>query len=284
MNHIGDDLSRGLLLFAEARELSAEGLRWLKIHLAGLFGFDKASFKEREEWVQEHLEDIRDCAEKPLTGRRWWSQADDPWQFLAACRELINALDSPDPLAYKSPLPIHQDGTCNGLQHYAALGGDLDGAKQVNLVSGDKPSDVYTHVAQLVEKTIEADIEKGVEIAKLVQGKISRKVVKQTVMTTVYGVTFVGARDQIARQLKDKRVIPLDRCWEASAYIAKNVSEAKLCDRLVDTDFHLLLGSGCYRQSVLWSQGNHELVLRMRSIDFEGNTLRSFRPSARDGW
>jgi DNA-directed RNA polymerase len=31
---------------------------------------------------------------------------------------------------------------------------------------------------------------------------ITRKVVKQTVMTNVYGVTFVGGRDQILRQLK----------------------------------------------------------------------------------
>ena len=31
---------------------------------------------------------------------------------------------------------------------------------------------------------------------------IPRKVIKQTVMTTVYGVTLIGAREQIARQLK----------------------------------------------------------------------------------
>jgi DNA-directed RNA polymerase len=28
---------------------------------------------------------------------------------------------------------IHQDGSCNGLQHYAALGRDIEGANQVNL-------------------------------------------------------------------------------------------------------------------------------------------------------
>jgi DNA-directed RNA polymerase len=36
----------------------------------------------------------------------------------------------------------------------------------------------------------------------LTTGSITRKVVKQTVMTNVYGVTFVGGRDQILRQLK----------------------------------------------------------------------------------
>lgn len=33
------------------------------------------------------------------------------------------------------------------------------------------------------------------EIAIKLQGHIKRKVVKQTVMTSVYGVTFIGARD-----------------------------------------------------------------------------------------
>jgi DNA-directed RNA polymerase len=190
LNHIGDDLSRGLLQFGESRALGEEGLRWLKIHLAGLYGYDKASFSERVTWVEERLDDIRDSAKDPLNGQRWWVRADDPWQCLATCMELINALDSGDPHSFQSFLPIHQDGTCNGLQHYAALGGDMDGARQVNLVEGDRPSDVYSHVAGRVETMIEADAEKGDRLALMCKGKISRKVVKQTVMTTVYGEPF----------------------------------------------------------------------------------------------
>lgn len=37
-----------------------------------------------------------------------WLDADDPWQTLAACMELRNALESPNPLEYLSRLPIHQ--------------------------------------------------------------------------------------------------------------------------------------------------------------------------------
>jgi DNA-directed RNA polymerase len=33
-------------------------------------------------------------------------------------------------------------------------------------------------------------------------------VIKQTVMTTVYGVTYVGAREQIERQLADRGDVP----------------------------------------------------------------------------
>ncbi len=139
--------------------------------------------------------------------------------------ELKAALDSPDPHAYKCALPVHQDGTCNGLQHYAALGGDARGARQVNLDNADRPSDVYTYVANMVEKRIREDLEQDPDnkLARLLVGKVSRKVVKQTVMTTVYGVTFVGAREQIGRQLKDRGDIPTEECYMGSAYLARQV-------------------------------------------------------------
>jgi len=131
-------------------------------------------------------------------------KADDPWQCLATCFELAAALRSDDPTAYVCNLPIHQDGSCNGLQHYAALGGDLEGAKQVNLEPSDRPQDVYSGVAQLVATDIERQAQEGNEIAIALRGKVTRKIVKQTVMTNVYGVTFVGAKAQIYRALKDK--------------------------------------------------------------------------------
>lgn len=66
LNHIGDDLSRGLLLFSEAKPLGQRGLRWLKVHLANLCGFDKGSFDERVQFVEDHMADIYDSAERPL--------------------------------------------------------------------------------------------------------------------------------------------------------------------------------------------------------------------------
>ena len=46
----------------------------------------------------------------------------------------------------------------------------------------------------------------SVEIAEGLKGNVTRKVIKQTVMTSVYGVTFIGARKQIQRQLKDRKL------------------------------------------------------------------------------
>ena len=47
------------------------------------------------------------------------------------------------------------------------------------------------------------DAEAGNEFAKFVKDKITRKVVKRTVMTNVYGVTFMGAKLQVLDELKD---------------------------------------------------------------------------------
>lgn len=189
-------------MFAEAKPLGERGLRWLKIHLANMTGFDKASFDEREAFAMEHLEDVFDSVDNPLDvrpvsptssalqltltrhstqGKRWWLTAEDPWQCLATCMELAAALRSPVPIEFMSSLPVHQDGTCNGLQHYAALGGDLAGAHQVNLDGGDRPADVYSGVASMANAVIDKDALEGNEYAKILQGKVTRKVVKQTV-------------------------------------------------------------------------------------------------------
>lgn len=59
LNHLGSDLCRGILSFAEKKPLGENGLRWLKIQLANLFGQDKVSFDGRVEWVDNMMEEVR---------------------------------------------------------------------------------------------------------------------------------------------------------------------------------------------------------------------------------
>ena len=165
------------------------------------------SFDDRSKWVDENLENIRASVRDPLAPDAWWKQGDDPWQLLATCQEYLRALDSPHPAAYESNIPVQQAGSCNGLQHYAALGLDAKGGAQVNLVPQEKPGDVYTAVLKIVKQHIHDDLNSSDKLirdmATLLRGgeEVTRKVVKQTVMTSVYGVTFVGAREQIEGQL-----------------------------------------------------------------------------------
>lgn len=110
LNHLGSDLCRGVLEFAEGRLLGKSGLRWLKIHLANLYagGVDKLSYEGRLAFTENHLDDIFDSAYSPLEGRRWWLNAEDPFQCLAVCINLAEALRSSNPESTISHIPIHQ--------------------------------------------------------------------------------------------------------------------------------------------------------------------------------
>lgn len=226
LNHMGSDVSRGLLIFAQGRPLGEEGFFWLKVHLANLYGKDKISFFERVKFVDDHLPEIFDSVDHPLDGGMWWSHADDPWQCLGACWEVVNAIRSGSPENYVSHVPVHQDGSCNGLQHYSALGGDELGARNVNLFPADRPQDVYSGVLDLVCKKIETDAQAGDRVALMVAGKVTRKVIKQTVMTTVYGVTFIGARTQIYSHLREEGIGSENQRMAMSAYIAEKTFSA----------------------------------------------------------
>jgi DNA-directed RNA polymerase len=63
--------------------------------------------------------------------------------------------------------------------------------------------------------------------AQLLYGQIDRKLVKQTVMTSVYGVTFVGAQIQILSRLKERGLLAdsIDM-YRAAAYAAKVTLDA----------------------------------------------------------
>ena len=289
LQYLGDDLARGLLSFAEPKPLGHNGLYWLKVQLANLYGKDKLSLDGRVAWTDEQVAGglIREIDETPMGPKplRWWSAAENPLQALALCFELNAAVGSGDPATFLSRCPVHADGSCNGLQHYAALGRDLVGASQVNLVPRSTPSDIYSGVREVVERKVHeramaplptlkefteqlkheeheahedaaanacggdgyeakeilemvldddngepttaqmrrlrggdkrpskanltaAEIEQRYYIlseqqrlATLLDTKVSRKIIKQTVMTTVYGVTRLGAQQQILNRL-----------------------------------------------------------------------------------
>jgi DNA-directed RNA polymerase len=221
---VGSDLCGGLLMFAQPKPLGENGLYWLKVHLANLAGADKMSFDGRAQFADENMENIRAAVNDPFGGNDWWTKFDDPFQGLATCHEIVQAIDSGDPENYMSSLPVHMDGSCNGLQHYAALGRDKEGGRQVNLCVADKPQDVYIGVMNEVVKRVAKDAEemipfdensndlskgerellKKIKSARLVNGLIDRGVVKRTVMTSVYGVTFIGAKDQISEKIEEK--------------------------------------------------------------------------------
>ncbi|XP_055642292.1 DNA-directed RNA polymerase, mitochondrial [Toxorhynchites rutilus septentrionalis] len=227
LNHLGHDLARCLMVFHQKRPLGPNGFDWLKLHCINLTGSKKRdSVENRLHYADEIMDDILDSADRPLTGRMWWTKSDEPWQTLSCCMEIAKVQRCSDPESFLSSFPIHQDGSCNGLQHYAALGRDTPGAISVNLAPASLPQDVYSAVAALVEENRAKDAANNVKVASVLEGFIKRKVIKQTVMTTVYGVTRYGARKQIARQLEYIDDFPKEWVWPASSYLTAKTFNA----------------------------------------------------------
>lgn len=227
LNHLGSDLARSILVFHQKKKLGIDGFMWLKLHCINLTGLKKRdSIRERLLFAEEIMDEILDSADRPLDGRMWWAKSDEPWQTLSACNEIAKAVRSGDPENYESCFPIHQDGSCNGLQHYAALGRDSAGAASVNLAPSKEPQDVYSGIASIVEQARQRDDDEGLEIARALRNFVRRKVIKQTVMTTVYGVTRYGARLQIAKQLKALDDFPKEQVWPASHYLTTKTFDA----------------------------------------------------------
>lgn len=189
------------MTFTEKKPLGPRGFYWLKVHLANLAGNDKISFDDRAAFTEDNMHNVRACVDDPFGENRWWMTLDDPFQAMATCHEIVAAIDSGSPETFESSLPVHMDGSCNGLQHYAALGRDTVGGTAVNLCPSDKPQDVYSGVMVEVIRRVAEEADKMLDIdesdpdkltknerraladhraARLVNGLIDRGVVKRT--------------------------------------------------------------------------------------------------------
>ena len=57
LNHMGNDLCRGLLCFARKKPLGERGLFWLKIQVANLYGNDKVSSELMSDVMSDVMSD-----------------------------------------------------------------------------------------------------------------------------------------------------------------------------------------------------------------------------------
>jgi DNA-directed RNA polymerase len=224
LNPHGDDLSRNLLRFANGKPIGerkprlktaphappACGPTALAAYVAGAFGRDKLSWGERIRWTEDNEKMLRRIAEDPLGNRAEWeaeADGDGIWSALAAAREWTDYLDSGRSSAFVTKLPCYIDGTCNGLQHFAALARDEILGRSVNLLPrGDRPdvdgpSDIYQTVADrlldLVHEARDHGLPEDRRAANLwlrlrpfKGNKAPRSIAKQAVMTKPYGATF----------------------------------------------------------------------------------------------
>ena len=195
-----DDHVKAMFMFKNTCKLDVDAKYWLSIHLANVGDFDKISkksFDDRVDWVIQNEEKILDVGMDYQSSFDYWSQADKPFQFLAACREYFLATINPD---YETGLPISLDGSNSGVQHFAAASLDEKEGYMVNLVPTDKPQDIYQKVADNVNKELNKDKTNEYAKAWLKYG-VGRSEVKRNTMTYSYSSKSFGMKNQLMEDL-----------------------------------------------------------------------------------
>jgi DNA-directed RNA polymerase, mitochondrial len=234
-----DDAGKALLEFEKGVVLGERGWYWLRIHCANSAGKDKLPHEERISWVEDRQGDILASAKDPL-GCDWWTrqkrEGKDCWTLLAACFELAAAWEHDDhPTQFESHLPIALDGSCNALQHLAALTRDEEVGLYVNLTATDKREDIYEEVSKDVAEPVAKDAATNEFAARWHQAfqddpGMARDVMKNPVMTTGYGSTDRGVRDQIHDAIEDSETLSkmFEGCeWYAAKYLSDIVCKVR---------------------------------------------------------
>jgi DNA-directed RNA polymerase len=241
LNPQGPDYIRAMLELAHGKPVGARGAMWLAIQLATLWDgeyrgkrLSKSSFQDRYDWVLEHEFFLRGIVTNALGDRRW-ANADKPFLFLRTAIDWVGFLDHGE--NYVSNVPIALDGSCSGIQHYAAMLRDTSVGARVNLLPCEAPADVYGDVADMIAPVIETDDSEGALFWRTFG--VTRKIVKKPVMTygyssrepgftTWYEQEFVraalkawGRRDTpsnpIARYLAKATLLAVEECLPAVA-------------------------------------------------------------------
>ena len=188
------DFGKSLLNFADETYITEKGCKWLAFQCATTYGLDKATIKERLEWVANNIPLITRVAKDPIDNLGDWEAADEPWQFLSACDEYYHCCIIKDKKT--TGLPVATDATCSGLQILAGLARDRRTAQLVNVLPSERPADAYRVVADAAKPHIPTTLHEVWD----------RKAVKRTVMTIPYNAKPYSNRSYIRDALLEKGV------------------------------------------------------------------------------
>lgn len=168
----GADFAKAAFVFSEYKELGRTGFAGLAIALANALGIKGSQLTK----VQRVEEGVKSGALSAMMADfnefcKTYPKVDHCQAYILAC-DVIGAHQwkcvhgSYD--KYESNIPCHQDGTCNGLQHQAAITRDLTTATATNMTAAtanDAPNDVYGLVvnacASAVLRSLGRDLGKG---------------------------------------------------------------------------------------------------------------------------
>lgn len=239
--HQGPDWEKAAISFADKEKAGDEGFAWMLKAAAGHYGI-RGTWEEREKWGVVHIPEMCSLVDSPLDRLELWRGAKDPWQYLQLAKAISDYMGG----ELKTGVPIRLDQTCSGIGIAASLLRDRRLAKLTN-ITGDKPLDLYLHIAKELTHLLEMDLHNG---SKMEQKQaefwlgigIDRSLCKGPCMTTIYGAQFMGIVDSLVSFLEDKQQGLSIGQWEyaylmPSRYLARKIglllgSELKSCIQL----------------------------------------------------
>ena len=185
------DFGKALLVFDRGSLVTPEAEKWLAFQVATTYGLDKSPMEERQQWVKDNIPLITLIAIDPYRSIADWEEAEEPWQFMAACEEYFHCVIQKD--RKTTNLPIAIDATCSGLQILAGLARDKSTAELVNVTRSPMPQDAYKVVA----------MQSRGKIPLRLRQYWDRKKVKRVVMTIPYNAKPYSNRTYIKDAFKD---------------------------------------------------------------------------------
>lgn len=273
LNPQGSDFQKALLQFSNGNPVTDENReavrRDLLITLANAAAWevgntksDKLSLDDRVKWAEELVaptapERLDLEAEDPISNQSFWTECDEPFQFLAALHEYYSIFiwGTSD----VARIPNGRDATNSGSQ---LIGGIVKDPKTCyysnvtqtyNGVTADKPQDLYGVVAIEAQILVQADpwvdgqlekarkrievrlqelMEAGVEnpheragnaVFNIPSDVIDRKVTKKASMCTAYGASWRSKNEYISEEL-DKQ------------FTHDDGKSASLCEKIIVTN------------------------------------------------
>lgn len=201
----GHDFCKAAFQFAHKVKLGKHGKREMAIHYANVYGRDKDSIDDRIAWA----EDVGSKLAKIITNGYYPKQADKPYQTIVAAGEWYRLMQheaaGKKANTFMSDLVIHTDGTCNGIQHGAALTKDRATAERVNCThadTSDEPQDIYKDGADEMAKYLRTA---HLDNLAIIVDKYGRKLTKKPLMVTGYGAgSFTSYNNALAELDKEE--------------------------------------------------------------------------------
>lgn len=262
----GVDFCKAAFQFASYKKLGKYGFKALCLHTANVCGQDKISINNRVRWVRDNWSTIMTVGTH-MDVRKAFKDA-DVFQALVACKELQRLDKLEGEWSEKtSNLVCHQDGTCNGLQHMAAITGDRPTAVAVNCVPSthdDQPSDIYGIVAKAAAKLATDDA------ARMLILKHGRSMAKNPVMVTGYGATESTIKNNTADFLARKNEDVSKAEAIADAYLEAIAQEAGAVTQLTEaitTRMQYALADG--KKKFTWITADGFVASTMYEVDEE---------------